>query len=363
MMTLPHSVPPIKPMVEIMTKPRSAISGNRRWFARGVRSSLIAVLVACLPPVSPAVSQAQDNKLENPDVTIGISITDSTFLPIYLADDAGLFRAEGLNVKLLTFRGGSDLTRAVVARSVQIGVASPTSVLNAITAGQNLKVFFGGFNQAPFSWYAVPSIKTMAQAKGKRFGISRFGSATDALTRFALRRAGLDPQQDAKIIQAGGSPAELAAMDTGQLDVGVFSLPNSLIAADRGYNLLVRQSDFMPDFPVQSFFAAQDYLDRNPHTVEAVLRAFIRGVALAKADKPLAVKVLASRAELPQQYAARAYDELIDGWREDGRLATDQGMKKFFDMAIASGDVEMPWPKEKYWDNRFMATIDQWKPQ
>ncbi len=308
------------------------------------------------------LSAAQDTKPENPDITIGVSVTDSTFLPLYLADDAGLFKAEGLNVKILAFHGGSDLTRAVVAQSVQIGTASPTSVLSAIAAGQDVRVFFGGFNQAPFSWYAVPPIKTMAEAKGKRFGISRFGSATDALTRFAMTKAGLDPDKDAKIIQSGGSPAALAAMESGQIDVGVFSIPSNFIAADRGYNLIARQSDFMPDFPVQSFFASVKFLDDNPRTIRAMLRGFIKAVSLAKKDKPRAVKVLISRVGLKEAFAARAYDQLIDGWREDGRLATDEGMKNFFAMAIAAGDVDKVWPKDAYWDNRFMTTIDQWKP-
>jgi len=331
---------------------------SRPW-----RIAAAACLTLVLPALLPAASRAQDKKPENPDLTIAVSVTDSTFLPIYLAEDAGLFKAEGLNPKILSFHGGSDLTRAVVAQSVQIGLASPTSVLSAISAGQNVKVFFGGFNQAPFSWYAVPSIKTLAQAKGKRFGISRFGSATDALTRFAMVQAGLDPQKDATIIQTGGSSAALAAMETGQIDVGIFSIPSNFTAADRGYNLIARQSDFMPDFPVQSFYAEVKYLDDNPQTVKAVLRAFIRSVALAKANKPLAVKVLAARTNLKPEYAARAYDQLIDGWREDGRLATDQGMANFFKMAIASGDVDKPWPKEKYWDNRFMATTGQWEPK
>jgi NitT/TauT family transport system substrate-binding protein len=335
--------------------------------AQSCRSLLDAVAFACLTLVSlaivPVIGRAQDKQLENPDLTIAVSVTDSTFLPIYLAADAGLFKAEGLNPKILSFHGGSDLTRAVIAQSVQIGLASPTSVLSAISAGQNVRVFFGGFNQAPFSWYAVPSIKTMAEAKGKRFGISRFGSATDALTRFALAQAGLDPQKDAKIVQTGGSSAALAAMETGQIDVGIFSIPTNFTAADRGYNLIAKQSDFMPDFPVQSFFAEVKYLDDNPQTVKAVLRAFIRAVTLAKANKPLAVKVLAARTGLTEQYAGRAYDQLIDGWREDGRLATDQGMANFFKMAIASGDVDRPWTKDQYWDNRFMATIDEWKPK
>ncbi len=319
--------------------------------------------MACLLVLFPVTGRAQVSKPENPDLTIGISVTDSTFLPLYLADDAGLFKAEGLNVKILAFHGGSDLTRAVVAQSVQIGTASPTSVLSAIAAGQDLKVFFGGFNQAPFSWYAVPPIKSMSEAKGKRFGISRFGSATDALTRFAMTKAGLNPDKDAKIIQSGGSPAALAAMESGQIDVGVFSIPSNFIAADRGYNLIARQSDFMPDFPVQSFFASVKFLDDNPQTVKAMLRGFIKAVALAKADKPRTVKVLVSRVGLKENFAARAYDQLIEGWREDGRLATEDGMKTFFAMAIAAGDVDKVWPRDAYWDDRFMATIDQWKPK
>ncbi len=332
------------------------VRDSRRW-----RTAAAASLALLLSALLAASARAQAKKPENPDLTIAVSVTDSTFLPIYIAEDAGLFKAEGLNPKLLSFHGGSDLTRAVVAGSVQIGLASPTSVLSAIGAGQDVKVFFGGFNQAPFSWYAVPSIKTMAQAKGKRFGISRFGSATDALTRFAMTKAGLDPQKDAKIVQTGGSAAALAAMETGQIDVGIFSIPSNFTAADRGYNLIARQSDFMPDFPIQSFYAEVKYLDDNPETAKAVLRAFIKAVALAKSNKPLAVKILAARTSLKPDYATRAYEQLIGGWREDGRLATDQGMADFFKMAIASGDVDKPWPKEKYWDNRFMATIDQWK--
>ena len=318
------------------------------------------LIVFALTVTVPAVGQSR--KLETTDVTIGLSVNDSTFLPIYLADEGGIFKEEGLSVKVLAFRGGSDMTRAVVAESVQVGVAAPTSVLSAIVAGEDVRVFFGGFNQMPFYWYALPPIKTMADAKGKRIGITRFGSSTDALTRFAMAKAGLDPQKDAKIIQGGGSPERLVAMETNQIDVGIFSWPHNFIAADRGYNLVARQSDLMPDFPIQSFFAARKFIDANPETTKAILRSFIKAVRLAKSDKTRSVKALVARAGLEEKYAVRAYDELIDGWREDGRLASDEGMKKFFDMAIASGDVTEAWPKEKYWDDRFMATINEWKP-
>jgi NitT/TauT family transport system substrate-binding protein len=310
---------------------------------------------------SPAV-RAQAGKPEKPALTIGLSVNDSTFLPIYLAQAGKLFEKEGLEVTVLVFRGGSDLTRALVAGSVHVGVAAPTSVLSAISAGEDVRVFYGGFNQTPFFWYAAPPIKSMKEAKGKRLGITRFGSSTDALTRFALARAGLDAK-DVRIVQGGGSAERLAAMETKQIDIGIFTWPHNFMAEERGYALIQSQSDLMKDFPVQSFYAMRPFLDANPQTVRALLRAFVGGVRVARADKALSVKTLVARTGLEEKYAARAYDQLVDGWREDGRLASEEGMKSFFDMAIAAGDVKEVWPTEKFWDDRFAATYGQWKPE
>ena len=308
-------------------------------------------------------AMAQSRHLEQAKVKVGISITDSTFLPIYLAEKEGFFKDEGLDASFTTFHGGSDLMRAVVSNSVDVGLSSPAAVFSAIKAKQDIKIFFGGFNQAPFSLCAIPSVKTLADAKGKRFGISRFGSSTDELTRYMLKAHHIDPDKDVRIVQGGGSSARLAAMEAGQLDVGLFALPFDFIAAEKGYNILVRQTDVMPDFPIQSFFARQSYIDGHHDTIKALLRGFIRGVRLAKANKTLAVQTLIEKVHIKKQYAERAYASLIGGWREDGRLASDAGMKAFFEMAIASGHLKEAWPKNKYWDDEFVATLDQWKPR
>ncbi|MFZ9500896.1 MAG: ABC transporter substrate-binding protein [Beijerinckiaceae bacterium] len=321
--------------------------------------AILALGAASIGAAHQALAQAR--KIETPKLTIGLSVNDSTFLPIYLAEVAEFYKQEGLNVSVLAFRGGSDLTRALVARSVHIGVAAPTSVLAAISAGEDVRVFYGGFVQTPFFWFAAPPIKSMQEAKGKRMGITRFGSSTDALTRFALARAGLDAK-DVRIVQGGGSAERLAAMDSKQIDIGIFTWPHNFAAEDRGYNLIQKQSDLMKDFPIQSFYAMKPFLDSNPETVRAVLRAFVKAVRLARADKALSVKTLVARAGLEEQYAGRAYDQLIEGWREDGLLASEEGMKSFFDMAIAAGDVTEHWPREKYWDGRFTASFEQWKP-
>jgi NitT/TauT family transport system substrate-binding protein len=331
---------------------------NRLTTGRRFMTALVAGIAAW----AAASGAMAETRPDHAKVSVGISITDSTFLPIYLAQKKGYFKDEGLDASFTTFSGGSDLMRAVVSNSVDVGLSSPAAVISAIKAKQDVKIFFGGFNQAPFSLCAIPSIKTIAQIKGKRVGITRFGSSTDELTRYMLKAQHLDPAKDVRIIQGGGSSARLAAMEAGQLDVALFAVPFDFMAADKGYNVILRQTDVMPDFPIQSFFARQSYIDGHRDVLKALLRAFIRGVRLAKADKALSVQTLIDEVHIDKQFAEKAYDSLIDGWREDGRLASDAGMKAFFDMAIASGHLKAPMPKDRYWDNEFVATLDQWKP-
>lgn len=305
---------------------------------------------------------AAQDKPELTELTIGLPVDTSTFLPLYLADAEGFFEEEGLDVDIVAFRGGTDLVRGMIAGAVEIGCTSLAGVNVGIAAGQPLQAFYGGLNMAIFDWYAVPEIKSIADAKGKRFGVTRIGSSTDFLTRYALAKQGLDPDKDVQIIQGGGSPERFAAMEAGQLDVNIFAPAENFIAADAGYNLILRQTDIAPDYPFHVFFATEEFIASHPNTIRAVLRAYVKGVRLAKADKDRAVKELMEREGYTEDYAARTYDLIIENIREDGKLPSDEGMNAFWDIGKLAGEYTEPWPKEKYWLPTFVDSYDEWKP-
>lgn len=300
--------------------------------------------------------------LEQPNLRVAIIAAAATYVPLYLAIDEGIFAGEGLQVDLLTFRGGSDLIRAVVAGSADVGVVSLAEVLSAIDAGQPMRAFYGGFNVPAFDWYAVPSIHTLADARGKRFGVTQYGSSTDFLTRYALATRGLDPAKDVQIVQAGDSPTRLAAMQAGQLDVGVFAPPDKFVAAERGYNRILRQKDLAPDYPYHVFGAMASFISSHPRTLEALLRGFVLGVRAAKADRPRAIESMVKRIRMDPQYAGPTYDDVIDYLYEDGRLPGEQGMDLFFEMGIEAGRFTSHWPREKYWTPEFVDSYSRWKP-
>jgi len=316
---------------------------------------------AAVTALSWGVANAQ--AIEKKDITIGLPLNTSTLLPIYVADAQGFFKEEGVNVKVVAFKGGTELVRGMVAGSVDIGVGAFSEALLGVESGQGVKIFYGGFNMAVFDWYSVPAIKTLEEAKGKRFGISTFGSSTDFLTRYALATKGINAKSDVQIVQGGGSVPRLAAMEAGQLEVNIFATPEKFMAADRGMNLLLQQKSITPDFPFHCFYAREDFIKNDPNAIKAVLRGFAKAVRWSKEHKEESVKLLASKLGLEETYLSRGYDDFIDEIFEDGRLASDAGMKAFWDIGIMNGSYKEPMPLAKYWVGTFHDTYNEWKPK
>ncbi|MGH9140494.1 MAG: ABC transporter substrate-binding protein [Vicinamibacterales bacterium] len=305
---------------------------------------------------------AKVSGIEQPHLKVGIISVTATYVPLYLAVDDGLFAKEGLQVDLLPFRGGSDLIKAVVAGSADVGVVSLAEVTSGIAAGQPLKAFYGGFNVPAFDWYATPSIHSFAEARGKRFGVTQYGSSTDFLTRYALAASGLDPGRDVQIVQGGDSPTRLAAMQAGQIDVNIFAAPDTFVAAERGYRRILRQRDLAPDYPYHVFGTMEPFLASHPNTIKALLRGFVLGLREAKRNKPHAIEAIVKRIQMDPKYAGPTYDDLIDYLFEDGRLPSDRGLDLFFEMGIKAGRFTSRWPRDKFWMPAYADSYAQWKP-
>jgi NitT/TauT family transport system substrate-binding protein len=299
---------------------------------------------------------------EMKEITLGLPVTTSTFLPIYLAAEEGFFEEEGLKVEVVAFRGGTDMVRGMIADAVQIGCTAFAGVTVGIAADQPLKVFYGGFNMAIFDWLATPDITSIADTRGKRFGVTTIGSSTDFLTRYALQLNGIDPKTDVTIVQGGGSAARMAAMAAGQLDVNIYAPPEKFIAADQGYNVILRQTDLAEDYPFHVFFAKEEFLRDNPNTVRAFLRGFVKGVRLAKADRERSIRTLIDRIGMDEKYAGRTYDDFIDSIHEDGRMASKAGMDSFWTMGVDAGTYDAAWPEERYLTRDWIDSYESWKP-
>jgi len=316
------------------------------------------LLVACSK--TPAGAPPTGSALEKTQLTIGVAVPAATYLPLYVAVDEGTFAKQGLRADVVEFRGGSDLIRAIVSKSVDVGVVSLAEITSGIDAGQPLKAFYGGFNIPDFDWYGASFIKSLADAKGKRIGITQYGSSTDFITRYALTVNGIDPSKDVQIIQAGPPATRLAAMQAGQLDISIFSTPEKFLAEERGYKLVYSQKQLSDDYPQHLIFATESFLAGYPNTVKALLRGHTLAVRMAKQDKQRAEQSLIKHLQIDPKYVERTYAEVIDHLYEDGRLPNEKSLDIFFDMGIKAGRYKERWPLTRFWIPIYVETYSQW---
>jgi NitT/TauT family transport system substrate-binding protein len=309
-----------------------------------------------------AVAPSTGSAPEKPKITIALAVPGATYLPLYLGVDEGVYAKEGLQVDLLEFRGGADLIKAVVSGSVDVGVVALSEVSAGIDAGQPLKAFYAGFNIPDFDWYAVSSVKSFSELKGKRIGITQYGSSSDFITRYALSVNGADPSKDVQIIQAGPPATRLAAMQAGQLDVSIFSTPEKFLAADRGYKLIYSQKQLADGYPFHVVFATESFIAHHPNTVKALLRGHTLAVRLAKQDKQKAEQALLKHLQIDPKYVERTYSDVIDYIYEDGRLPSQKALDVFFDMGIKVGRFKERWPLVKFWIPTYVDSYSQWRP-
>jgi NitT/TauT family transport system substrate-binding protein len=318
--------------------------------AAAIASAPLARAPALAAPIGPR---------EKPKLTLGLAVDGSNFAAVYVAA-ARLWKEMGLPIEMTSFRGDPEVAQALAGDSVDISLQSYQGLVNLISAGQPVIGFYAGFWQADFAWLAQPAIKGWAELRGQAIGVSTFGSLTDQLTRYALRRHGLEPGKDVQIMQAGPSSSSYQALKSGRLTAAIQSAPYKWIGEDAGLTVLGTQAtDFGPTWPKNLFVAKLSFLDKNPNWVKAFLRAHVAAIRLARADRALTVKVLMERLKYNETYATRAYDELIGGYDERGRLPD---MTIFWDVAVASGDVKEAWPDAKLLDDRFIKSFDDWAP-
>lgn len=241
------------------------------------------------PWVGPSKSDAQ-TPLEKLRLTYSaIAGSQASF---WIPYEAGIFRKQGLDVELLYVGGGGRAAQVVQSGEVPIGTFTGGAVVNANLAGGDLVIIASSLNVFTFVVMAKPEIRSVEDLKGKKIGISRFGSATDFGLRFAEGQWPIKRQRDFAVLQMGGVTDILAALRTGGVDAGVINAELAILARRDGFRDIADISKMGLSFPTSSIVTTRSYLKRNENTVRKFVRAYADGVHFAKTQRAFSVKVM-----------------------------------------------------------------------
>jgi len=154
---------------------------------------------------------------------------------IWVTKDAKLFEKYGLDVELIYVAGSSRIVQSMLAKDIPISEIAIPAVIQANLAGADLVMLAGPNNKPGQKIMVKPEIKRREDLKGKKIGISRFGTSDDFLLRYVLGQWNLQADRDVALVQMGGSPETLAGLAAGAIDGGLLASPLHLQAAKFGY--------------------------------------------------------------------------------------------------------------------------------
>jgi len=293
-------------------------------------------------------------------VRIGYSSISGSYIGIWVAHDASLFAKEGLEDQIILIPSGSQLAQVTVAGEVDIASFNGSSAMAAALQGADIKIIGNTTNKMIFSIYVRPEIKTVEALKGKKLGVTRFGSSTDISARYALRKHNLDPSKEVTILQMGAMSSILSGLQGGSIDAGVVS-PPTLFAVDKlGFKELVSITDMDLAFPNPSLIAQGGIIRKRPEVIHKFMRAYARGIHRAKTDKELTLKSIAKYTKVQDPLLLqKAYDLYLGKVLEKAPYINRVGMQNALDDLTKTVPAAKAARPEQFMNLRFLENLEK----
>jgi len=228
---------------------------------------LLAVVVAV-----GALAEAQDLKR----IKIGYPAVSYNQVHIWVAKDAGLFKKQALDVEVIFFRGGQMATQALVAGDppiVNIG-----TVVQAGLQGHDVVLIASSESAYNYSVVARPGVARIEQLKGKRLGVSGFGSASHNAALILFKKFNLEPNKDVAVVVAGPTMERLAAVDAGRIDATILTPSEMPRARKQGLVEVYDMLDLGIEVQGNGFATSRSFIRSNREIALSALKGYVEAL-------------------------------------------------------------------------------------
>lgn len=270
-----------------------------------------------------------------------------TFIPLDVGIEKNIFAQNGLDIEVIQLSGSAKLHQAAVAGAIDLGLGAGTDVAFVVKGAPETVVGAVSLSPALFG-IVLPQdspIKTVADLKGRRIGISTVGSLTQWIIFQLMKKQGWT-HDDVSMIPIGSDPTpQLAAMQTKQVDA-------VLSAAAFGWNLeqqkrgrlLIPASEIVNSFLMNVIFATNHVVEDDPNRIRKFLKAWYETIDAMWTDKREAVRIARSITNYSQEVEEKEYDTVMPSLSRNGKFPADAVAKvqqSFVELQILDTEPDM----------------------
>ena len=233
---------------------------------------------------------------------IGLSSVSGLHAAVWVAEEKGLFRKQGIDAEVIvTGQGGTAGIGALLANDIEIVNASGDVLVASALRGGDTVMIASVINKGLQRLMTKPEIKTPADLKNKRIGVTRIGAVSHSVLLMMLQRWKMNPN-DVQVLQLGSSPNMLASLDKGGVDGAVMTIPSMFVAEDRGYRVLLDMADTDIYYLHTMVATTRHHIKSNRNKVMRFLRGYVEGIAFVKQNKKESLNVLRKKLRIgPEQ--------------------------------------------------------------
>jgi ABC-type nitrate/sulfonate/bicarbonate transport system substrate-binding protein len=221
-------------------------------------------------------------------VSVSMAQLSGSFLPNYVALDAGLYEQNGLAVSQAVAESTSSMA-SLLSGQITFAESGGPELVNAVGGGADLLAVACLVPVYPYRLEVAPTVKTAEDLRGTKVGITNFGSTIDIATRLCLTRLGLDPTNDVTLLPLASVSARTAALLSGQIAAGLSQPPDWLVLEAQGFHSLFDMAAAGLATAVVTVIAQRSFVNANRDVVQRYVDALVQALAKEKNDREFTI--------------------------------------------------------------------------
>jgi len=271
-------------------------------------------------------------------VRLAYSAFSVAFLNIFLAQDVGLFKKQGLDVELIQMAGPLPVA-ALVAGEIDY-LTGFTTGLVAAAQGAPLKGIMVTLRKPPFYIVSEPGIQKPEDLAGKRLGVDRIGSLQHLVARLFLKIKGVNPE---KVIftQTGSVSNTVTSLSQGAVSAALLSGPHNVIMVQKGFRQIGGAEELPMHFPTSGLVVNEVKLKNDVNRIKLVIRAMLESLEFSQKEKPRVVAYVRDKWKLDPKVAEEVYSQWFSALAMDGKISP-KDLQEYFDLAYSYRQIPAP---------------------
>ncbi len=215
----------------------------------------------------------------------GFSPTNS---PIWVIEDRKLLQKQGVDPEIIAIGASPTVLQALLANEIDAASISVTTLTSSRLQGADTVMILGVVPTFVDHIVSLSNITAVEQLKGKSGGVNRLGSTSDLGLRLALKKLGVDPDKDVKILPTGGTAERFAALSKGITQFTIIPEPFLTQAEKLGFRNLYNISDLKIPFWWNGILSRESIIKAKRPLMMKLVRAMVEAIHIIKTEKEYA---------------------------------------------------------------------------